>query len=153
MPAAVPPPAWPQAANSDADDNYELVGPQVFRFEYYYVLKGQAADPVNAPSVLSVVPWDVRAPASHKAVDGLQDVAAVGVVIAVIDPKSRILVSDAQLSTLAGRLNDFDPTTMTKTGQLEKQWEAAILTSNLPRPAVAAIRVYGRCFYLNSPNQ
>src|SRR5438552_10247230 len=32
-------PAWPKAGNMEADPSYELVGPQVFRFEYYYMLK------------------------------------------------------------------------------------------------------------------
>src|SRR5262249_10771358 len=38
-PNPIPTPAWPQAANMATDPAYELVGPQVFRFEYYYVLK------------------------------------------------------------------------------------------------------------------
>src|SRR6266478_5558883 len=32
-------PAWPQAGNMAPDASYEVIGPQVFRFEYYYLLK------------------------------------------------------------------------------------------------------------------
>ena len=153
MPATVPDPAWPQAANMSKDEDYELAGPQVFRFEYYYVLKGQTASPAAVPSILSDVPWDTRAPANHTAVNGLADVAAIGVAIAVVDPKSRSLVTDSQLVTLAAQLKDFDPTAMQKIGDMEAQWNAAILSSNLPRLSVSAMRVYGRCFYLTSPTQ
>src|SRR6266513_643988 len=38
-PDPLPTPAWPQAGNMTTDPAYELVGPQVFRFEYYYVLR------------------------------------------------------------------------------------------------------------------
>ncbi|MEO7934114.1 MAG: prepilin-type N-terminal cleavage/methylation domain-containing protein [Chthoniobacterales bacterium] len=143
--AAVYAPAWPQAANmtDDPQGDYEQIGPQVFRFEYYYVLKGQGA---NA-SILSDTPWDTRA--SHTSINGLQDVAAIGVAIAVIDPKSRVLVTDTQLKTLADQMNDFSTTL--KPGELEAQWQAAVNASAIPRVAASAIRVYGRTFYLNSP--
>jgi len=161
MPVPAPTPAWPQAANSDADTDYEPCGPQVFRFEYYYILKGQDS---SAPSILSDTPWDTRAPLSHNEgtasnpsikdghneVNGLQDVAAIGVVIAVLDAKSRVLVSDSQLADLAAQMQDFDSTM--KPGDLEAQWQSAVNASNLPRLASSAIRIYGRCFYLNSPN-
>lgn len=147
-PSVLPNPAWPQAANMDADADYETIGPQLFRFEYYYVLRGQ--DATTSPSIFSDTPWDTRAPLNHTGVDGLRDVAAVGVVIAVIDSKTRVLVSDAQLATLAGQMKDFNAATMPKPGDLEAQWQTAVTGSSLPRLASAAIRIYGRTFYLNS---
>ncbi len=154
MPASAPAPAWPQAASMDADGDYELVGPQVFRFEYYYVLNGQAANAAvppatPPPSVLSSVPWDTRPPLGHAGVNGWQDVAAIGVAIAVVDSRSRSLVTEAQLGTLAGQMPDFDPSM--KMGGLETQWTAAINANaaNLPVAVLPAIRVYGRCFYLS----
>lgn len=147
MPSTVPSPAWPQAANMDSDPDYETSGPQVFRFEYYYVLKGQ--DVAN-PSILSDTPWDTRLPMNHTSVNGLQDVAAIGVVIAVLDSQSRVLVTDTQLSTLAGQMNDFKNSM--KPGDLESQWQSAINASSLPRVTSSAIRIYGRYFYLDSPN-
>jgi len=145
-PASWPTPAWPQAANpATSDSNYETFGPDVFRFEYYYVLKGQNA---SNPSILSDTPWDTRSPASHASVMGLRDVAGITVVIAVIDPKSRLLVSNSQLAALAGQMNDFSKTMAP--GDLENQWQLAVNASGLPRAAASAIRIYGRTFYLNA---
>lgn len=161
-PSALATPAWPQAADAEVDTDYELAGPQVFRFEYYYLLNGQrvvAATPapsptptpsLTLPAILSNVPWDTRAPLNHTGVNGLQDVAAIGVAIAVVDSKSRVLVSDSQLTTLAGKMNDFDPASMTTMGALETQWNAAIVANaaGIIPAALPFVRVYNRCFYL-----
>ena len=95
-PAPLPTPAWPQAGNMTADSAYELIGPQVFRFEYYYLLKGLSPTP---PAIFSDTPWDTRI--GHTSVSGMQDVAAIVVAIAVIEPKSKLLLSDADLAALA----------------------------------------------------
>ena len=181
-PIATPPPAWPQAGNMTADASYEVVGPQVFRFEYYYMLKGQTcrlgaptptptATPTPSPAVFSDTPWDTRM-SGHISVSGMCDVAAIIVDIAVIDPKSRVLVSDAQLARLNGTdgqsqgpvLLDWGNTSspycspscpdqqqwQTTPGLLLAQWRAAIdaNTIGLPQPAISGIRVYERYFYL-----
>ena len=92
---------WSAATSSSAADAaYEQVGPQVFRFEYYYLLKGQT-DPMTSTTytpMLTDIPWDTRilsccsTAAStlccHTAPKGMQDVAAIVADIAVIDPKS-----------------------------------------------------------------
>ena len=154
MPAPAPTPAWPQAASATANDlDYEQLGPQVFRFEYYYVLKGQ--DQTGSPSVLSITPWYAQSPVNHPSVNGLQDVAAIGVAIAVIDPKSRTLVSQSQLATLAGQMEDApDPTqgaaTFVSPGDLEAQWMKAVTGSSLPPGAASSIYIYTRCFSLNT---
>jgi hypothetical protein len=90
----------------------------------------------------------------------MQDVAAVVVTIAVIDPKSKVLVTDAQLATLAGTLIDYGaspavgcpaPNWQTP-GELRRQWQCVLDSTNaLPRPAISGIRVYERCFYLSPP--
>lgn len=150
-PATMPSPAWPQAANMDADVDYETIGPQVFRFEYYYVLKGQ--DVTTNPSVLSDAPWDARAPLGHTDVHGLRDVAAIGVVIAVIDSKTRVLVSEAQLKALAEQMEDFHATGAAKEllpGYLEAKWQDAVTASALPIIASSALRIYGRTFSLDT---
>ena len=152
MPSQAPTPAWPQAASATvADLDYEELGPQVFRFEYYYVLKGQ--DQTGTPAVLGVVPWYAQSPVNHDSVNGLQDVAAIGVVIAVIDPKSRARVSSAQLAALAGQMEDApdpsqNPTAFVSPGDLEAQWTKAITGSALPPQTAAAIHIYTRCFPL-----
>jgi len=162
---------WPASTGTASDPNYEPIGPEIFRMEYFYMLKGQALSSGTYNSQLSDVPWDQRI-AGHTSVNGLQDVAAIGVVIAVINPKSRVLVSGSSLAALAGQLGDFphintdgatfaSPTAtvggvsydMTKPGGLESEWDAVIAsgTTGIPRVAASSIRVYKRYFYL-SPN-
>lgn len=127
---------WPAATNNSSDSEYELIGPYVFRFEYSYFLKNGA---------LADTPWDTSA--GHTGVNGMQDVAAICISMAALDPKSRRLISDAQLTTLAGRLNDF--AVSMKPGDLLAQWQTALdATTDMPRPAMSAVRIYERCFYL-----
>ena len=80
---------------SSCDPDYEMIGPGVFRFEYYYLLKnGRLTDG----------PWDRRdwptrqisndSPIQPKI--GLSQVEAIGVAIAVIDPAGRALINAAE---------------------------------------------------------
>ena len=127
---------WPAATNSSSDPDYELIAPYVFRFEYYYLLRNGS---------FSDRPWD--ASAGHSSVGGMQDVAAISVCVATIDPKSRVLISDSQLTTLSSRLTDFSAS-MTP-GDLLNQWQATLNSiTDLPRPAISAVRTYERLFYL-----
>jgi prepilin-type N-terminal cleavage/methylation domain-containing protein len=130
--------SWPAATGATADSDYELIAPFVFRFEYYYLLKNGA---------LSDTPWDSAS--GHTALSGLQDLAAISISIAAIDPKSRVIVSDAELTTLAGRMNDFAPSM--QPGELLAQWRTALDgTTDIARPAVSAIRLYQRHFDLTA---
>src|SRR5206468_6168645 len=162
----------------------EVVGSQVFRFEYYYLVSGQLTPAAGItstppPPILSDIPWDTRicscppspTPAAtptptitppalccHTAPEGMQDVAAVVVDVAVIDPKSRVLVTDAQLRRLNGA--DGQPPVLVNytagmtPGQLLAQWRAALDANaiGLPPPAISGIRVYERYLYLSPPN-
>jgi hypothetical protein len=177
---------WPYAVSTSLTDQtyeYEVIAPQVFRFEYYYLLKGQSdpgisPSPSPFPSVLSTTPWDTRInsccpvatpiPSAtptppipslccHNSFNGMQDVAAIVVDIAVIDPKSRLLVTNAQLATLNGT-SGVSPVLVDYTagmipGQLLAQWRTALDTNTigLRRPAISGIRLYERCFYLSPP--
>ena len=198
-PNPLPTPAWPNVDNLSGsptpDPNTEVVGSQVFRFEYYYLVNGQFATGAGItstppPPTLSDIPWDTRicscpsptptatptptitplALCCHTAPEGMQDVAAIVVDIAVIDPKSRMLVTDCQLAQLNGAplppgcqqpaqypvLVDF-AAGMTP-GQLLAQWQAALDANIYPngikllQPARAGIRVYERYLYLSPPN-
>jgi hypothetical protein len=142
-------PYWPQAGNMTTDSDYEIVGSQVFRFEYYYLLRN---------GTFSDVPWDTSA--GHFGVEGMQDVSAIVVDIAVIDSKSKVLVNDAQTATLAGTLIDYGasgaagcPTPNWQApGELRRQWQCVVDSTNgLPRPAVSGIRLYERYLYLPPP--
>lgn len=142
---------WPAATNQDAEASYEPFGPQVFRFEYGYVLQGVTlADGTVLPSIFSKVPWDTRSGVGHTELDGFRDVAAITVTIAVIDPKSRALVSASELNSLSGTMADFDPNSFPAPGDLEKQWQTAIDGSSLPKRATGGIFIYRRTFPMNS---
>src|SRR5437016_812195 len=140
-PNPTPTPAWPEIAGTGSWSDFEVIGPQVLRFEYYYLLKSQtnpaAANPTPTPysPIFTDTPWDTRIcscpsptpiatptptgtpiptpnPPSlccHVAPEGMQDVAAVVVAIAVIDPKSKTLLDtvDPTGAKLA-RLNGSD---------------------------------------------
>jgi len=195
---ASPTPAWSEIASTGSWSDSEVIGPQVFRFEYYYLLKGQS-DPINPTTTYSPIftdtPWDTRicscppnpiqtpaptptptclanatpTPPSlccHVAPEGMQDVAAVVVVIAVIDPQSKVLLSDTttppQIAQVASQLIDWgDPSCgtdctqakwQTTPGLLRAQWQNTLNgITTLPRPAISGIRVYERYFYLSPP--
>jgi prepilin-type N-terminal cleavage/methylation domain-containing protein len=132
---------WPGATTGDptnvdyTDPDFQLVGPQIFRFEYFYLMKtGMLAHTPPGP--------------------GMQDVAAVCVDIASIDPKSRVLLSDNQIATLIGSLADFPnpPSAQAKISDLATSWQATldgIPGTQMPRPAINGIRIYQRTFYLS----
>ena len=79
----------------------------------------------------------------------MQDVAAIVADIAVVDPKSRGLVTSTQITTLAGTLSDYSGQAP---GGLLSNWRTAIDTNtSLPRPAISGIRLYERYLYLSPP--
>jgi prepilin-type N-terminal cleavage/methylation domain-containing protein len=122
---------WPAATNSSTSDaDYETFGPQTFRFEYFYFMKD---------GTLGATPGS----------PGMQDVAGISVCLAVVDPKSKLLLSNTQLNTLAGQMKDFDPTIFLKPGDMLAQWQSIIYsTTNMPRAALSAVRLYQRTFTL-----
>ena len=161
--------AWPAATSSTGTDSdcsntgcYETAGPQVFRFEYYYLLGApwvynptspraingytlslEADNNGGIANTLSTGPW------SNVNSFVMKDVAAIVVAIAVIEPKSKVLLNNDQIATLAGTLPDF--TTGWVPGRLLTEWQAALdlNTLGLPRPAISGIRLYERYFYLS----
>ena len=149
-------------ASSSRDPDYETIGPGVFRFEYYYLLKN---------GTLTDVPWDKNARPTQTSLTnpvniGLTDIEAIGVAIAVIDPAGRSLITDASLFDLASDLPDFKSANgrgagaQKKIGYLEADWEDVVdnviatgnTSSNSPVPpaAASAIRIYGRYFDLKT---
>jgi hypothetical protein len=121
----------------------DIVGPHVFRFEYYYLLKN---------GNVSSTPWYTTSNVS-----GMQDVAAIVADIAVLDPKGRaILDNSAQvpppndnITVLAGTLSDYNGQAP---GALLATWRNALDTNaSLPRAALSGIRLYERYLYLSPP--
>jgi len=140
----------PWASAVATTSTLDIVGPQVFRFEYYYLLKGQTVNGTTYTSIVSSVPWDTRIP-GHSAVSGMQDVAAIVADIAVVDPKSRTILTNAQLTTLAGNtvLADYSGQAP---GVLLATWRNTLDTNtSLPRAALSAVRLYERYLYLSPP--
>ena len=127
---------WSTATSTSASDTaYEKIGPQVFRFEYCYLLTN---------GNLSITP-----PAN------ISGIAAFIVDIAVIDSKSKVLLTDAQLATLStsGNANFLpDYSSGMAPGQLRNNWQNKVnAITTLPRPALSGVRVYERFFYLSPP--
>ncbi len=137
---------WPSATDLTAaptpEPRAEVIGPQVFRFEYYYLLRNGS---------FSAVPWDTTVIPPHNSVAGMRDVAAIVVDTAVVDAKSKVLLTDAQITTLVGQLGDY--TVGMVPGQLLASWRTAIDANSigLPRPAISGIRLYERYYYLSPP--
>jgi hypothetical protein len=121
---------WP-TVGTGAGSDYEVIGPQVFRFEYCYLLKANGSLSITAPPNVS-------------------GIAAIIADIAVIDSKSKVLLTNAQITSLAAQLVDY-AAGMTP-AQLRTQWQNTLNTNTtLPRPAVSGIRLYERFFYLSPP--
>src|SRR5438132_5868110 len=151
-------------ANNSSDPDYEVIGPGVFRFEYYYLLKnGRVTD----------WPWDRwdfpdQVSISSPQQIGLSQVEAIAVSIAVINPAGRALinaVSPDRILDLAADMADFKNANGRgvggqKIGDLEYQWKTVVESvaqtgqtpSGLPVPREAAktIRIYNRYFDLKT---
>ena len=127
-----------QAIAAPTDSDYtnwgEIIAPQVFRFEYCYV--GTDGTLLIAPPTIS-------------------SMAAIVVDIAVIDPRSKGLLTDAQIATLStpGNTNFLaDYSSGMTPGQLRTQWQNKVNTiTGLPQQALSGIRLYERFLYLSPP--
>jgi len=120
---------WANLSNSP----FDIIGRDVFRFEYYYLLKNGDR---------SSTPWYATS-----SVRGLQDVSAIIVDIAVLDPKSRVLLNNSDIIGLAEDLADYSGQAP---GGLLAGWRATLDgNTTLPRPALSSVRLYERSFYLS----
>jgi hypothetical protein len=123
-------PLNPWSSTYATTSTVDIVGPNVFRFEYYYL---------RTNGTVSSTPWH-----TGSTVSGMQGAAAIVADIAVIDPKSRGLLTNAQVTTLAGTLADYNGQAP---GVLLSNWRTAIDTNTtLPRAALSAIRLTNAFF-------
>jgi len=163
-------PSWSAAVNDDnsgqsIDADYEVVGSQVFRFEYWYLLKS---------GILTDVPWDQAATPAHTWLNGWTDVQAIAVAIAVVDPRARALIPSTTLLDIASDLDDFKTAPgrgiggQKKVGDIEYRWNTVLFGdpadlantpgilnrgtttagSRVPREVMKSIRIYVRYFDL-----
>ena len=168
---------WSAAINNDnsgksVDSDYETIGANVFRFEYYYLLKDGSIKDVPALS------WDLTKTVSAN-LNALSDVESIAVVIAVIDPMSRSLLYDPstpgdpynRLFNMVSDMADFKNANgkgvgAQKIGDVENQWNTAVQHSArtgttyndsggdgppFPPAAASAIRIYNRYFDVRTP--
>lgn len=138
---------WPTATDLTAlpspEPDSSVIGAEVFRFEYYYLLKDGTA---------SVSPWSTMTQVR------MTDVTAIAVAVAVIDPKSRkLLKSDnSDIAALAGTMCDYDPSMgttglfnwATSKGDPRNGWQKTLDNSILPRQALSGIRLFQRIISL-----
>jgi hypothetical protein len=169
---------WQAAINNDntqntsLDADYEVIGPGVFRFEYFYLLKD---------GFLSTWPWDWRYdPINRQKISdppsiGLSQVEAIGVAIAVVSTEARALIQAAwssnpgtygDITDLAAAMADFKNANGLgnagkKIGDMEDKWngvvESIAQTGHppgsgilFPREAAKGIRIYTRYFDLKT---
>src|SRR5438552_8478735 len=117
-------------ANDSSDPDYEVIGPGVFRFEYYDLLKNGGVtdrpwDRLDFPDQVSI---------SSPPQIGLSQVEAIAVSIAVINPAGRALinaVSPDRILDLAADMADFKNANGRgvggqKIGDLEYQWKTVV---------------------------
>ena len=150
--------------NNSCDADYEVIGPGVFRLEYYYLLKN---------GYLTDWPWDRRDDTDRFKISdppsiGLSQVESIGVAIAVIDPAARALIdaaSSTRILDFAGDFPDFKSAhgqgNQSKTiGDLENQWKTIVESTAqtgqspsglaIPPEAAKGIRIYSRYFDLKT---
>jgi len=152
-PAVTLSPATSATSDPAYDQDYETIVPNAFRFEYYYLLHS---------GVLSATPWDTAA--GHSTINGLQDVAGIGVVIAVADRKASALATSTQLQALSGQMADWatttpsgistpPPGTLTTIGTWQTVWQQEVSLSTLSPAIKNGIRIYEQVFCIDTPSQ
>ena len=152
---------WPAATDGSATDkDYETIGPQVFRLEYYFLMKDGTVTDVPSYS------WDNTKTISAN-LNAFADIEAIAVAIAVLDPGSLSIVSQAQLLNLISDLPDFQSAhgggygNPTKTvSSLESIWKSAVESivstgqtsdgSAFPKAVASGVRIYSRFFDLKT---
>ena len=123
---------WPAAGAAPADDpDFQVLSTGVYRLEVNFLL---------TDGTLSTSPWL----ASHSTVNGLADVSAIVVSIAILDDKSRAVVSN--FTNMISALPDA------VAGQSPAQtWanSSYLTTSQIPKEAASHLRIYQRFFFLS----
>jgi prepilin-type N-terminal cleavage/methylation domain-containing protein len=151
---------WPAATDGSATDkDYETIGPQVFRLEYYFLMKDGTVTDVPSES------WDNTKTISAN-LNAFADIEAIAVAIAVIDPASLSMISQTQLLNLVSDLPDFQTAHGNGYGNpnktvssLESIWKSALESdiatgqaggSPFPPAAAASVKIYSRFFDLKT---
>jgi hypothetical protein len=136
-------PLNPWSSTYATTSTLDIVGPNVFRFEYYYL---------RTNGTVSSTPWY-----TGSTVSGMQGVSAIVVDIAVLDSKGRVLLDNSaqvpppndNITVLATALDDYGGQ---PPGGLLASWRSTLdANTSLPRSAISGIRLYERYLYLSPP--
>ncbi|WP_166443053.1 PulJ/GspJ family protein [Phragmitibacter flavus] len=121
---------------SASDPDYQVIGENVFRLEFCYLMKN---------GTLSDTPWL----APNTTINGLRDVAAIIVAIAVLDPASRSTLNASQLTAASAKLPNVAGTTLSSPPL--PLWQTQIDNNDLdlPRSAASQVRIYQRTYHLD----
>ena len=132
---------WPHVEGTGTDANYQVIGDQIFRLETCYLVQNTSTTTLSSQPYLS----------PNTGPNGLQDLVAVVVSIAVLDSESRAGVTNANLATAISNLPDVTSATITSSGLPVTLWKAALLSNGLGLPPAAAgqVRLYQRYCYIN----
>jgi hypothetical protein len=100
-------------------------------------------------------PWTTGLTPAHTLANFPSDVEAIAVIIAVVDPASRSLLSDQNMIDLIANMSDYRTQQgrgPVKTGDMEAQWNTVVTTNSavVPQAANQAIRIYSRYFDLKT---
>lgn len=118
------------------DADFEVVSESVVRFEYSYVLRPTT----TASSTLSTVP---HAP-SHQTTAFCNDVEALIVTIAVLDPTSRKIVTDYSKLTSRDLFSDANASNIAAIWNAATSSASFASSANIPKNAASGIRIYQR---------
>ncbi len=127
---------WSQIAGAGADADYQVLGEQVYRLEFCFLLKD---------NTFSDQPWLQTSTSA----DGLKDVVALVMTIAILDKRSRLLATPDDIAASIDNLDDVSGPAITKLpAQL---WQDKVNSGGqtMPRIAAGQVRIYQRYFYLN----
>ena len=121
--------------NDGAGSDYHIIGDQVYRLEISFI----QSDGTISTSVTSY--------------NGLQNVSAIIVALALLDNNSRLISTPSgQITSTVGiPMVNALPDSVAGTAPLQT-WQASsyLTTSGLPQTAASQLRIYERTFYLNT---
>ena len=153
---------WPNIAGG-TDTDYHVIGDQVFRMEYTFLIQTSPTSSQTSPNQTTTISYFYDTPwvKPDTTPIGLKDVTAIVVTIAVLDNQSRALTTAAAITTAGSATNLADdaftsypsnPTAITSTTALPMvAWKTKLAANGLglPKAAASQVRFYQRYCYLN----
>ena len=160
---------WPQVqGTAGTDTDYQVIGDQIFRLEYCFLVQNNTISAISAgatnpdnTTTVSTNPAIFDSPwyPPDTTINGLQDVVAVIVSIAVLDTQSRTMLGNTAaqntaLQTAVSNLADDGNTTANYPSSATLPvtlWKAKLIGAGLglPKAVNSQVRFYQRYCYIN----